>query len=135
MITNQEKDYQEWFKKAEEDELSIRAILKEGGAPSTACFLSQQLAEKYLKGFLVFHNKEFRKVHDLLELERLVMEVEPKIKEYEKELDLLNTYYFETRYPGNYPEFTLAEAEQSFEAAKGIKDFILKKINNIINIC
>jgi len=37
----------EWIKKAGEDELSINAIIKnEGGAPSTACFLSQQAAEK-----------------------------------------------------------------------------------------
>jgi len=49
----------EWFAKAEEDALSIRAILKEGGASSTACFLSQQLAEKYLKGLLVFLKTPF----------------------------------------------------------------------------
>ncbi|MEK6645737.1 MAG: HEPN domain-containing protein [Candidatus Firestonebacteria bacterium] len=53
--------YQEWFVKAEEDELSINAILTEKGAPSTACFLAQQMAEKYIKGFLVFHKKEFPK--------------------------------------------------------------------------
>lgn len=55
----------EWFEKAADDELSIRAILREG-APSTACFLSQQMAEKYLKGMLVFHGRFSPKVHDLL---------------------------------------------------------------------
>ncbi len=61
----------EWFAKADDDEKSIRAILKEGGAPSTACFLSQQIAEKYLKGLLVFLGKSFPKIHDLLGLETL----------------------------------------------------------------
>jgi HEPN domain-containing protein len=61
----------EWYRKAEDDLLSVRAILKEG-APSTACFLSQQIAEKYLKGHLVFLAAPFPKVHDLLELETLL---------------------------------------------------------------
>lgn len=33
-MQNNQEIYREWFKKAEEDELSIKAILKEGGAPS-----------------------------------------------------------------------------------------------------
>ncbi len=57
------KNYVKWFEKAEEDELSGRAVLKEG-APSTGCFLAQQMAEKYMKGLLVFHHKDFLKVHD-----------------------------------------------------------------------
>lgn len=54
MQHKRERDYFEWLKKAEEDELSIGAILKEnGGAPSTACFLAQQMAEKCLKSLLI----------------------------------------------------------------------------------
>lgn len=128
MKDNLKKDYQEWFKKAEEDELSINAILKEGGAPSTACFLSQQMAEKYLKGLLVFYNKEFSKVHDLLELESLILTIDQEIKNYEEELDSLSTYYIETRYPGDYPEFTWDEAKKGFAAALKIKEFVLAKI-------
>ncbi len=129
MLTEQERDYQEWFKKAEEDLISNRAVLKEG-SPSTACFLSQQIVEKYLKGLLIFHNIEFPKVHDLLELEGLLLMVEPEIENYKKDLDLLSTYYFETRYPGEYPEFTPQEAQAAFEAASKIKEFVLKKVNN-----
>lgn len=55
----------EWFEKAEEDALSLRAVLKEG-APITACFLAQQMAEKYLKGLLAAHHVEFPKVHNLV---------------------------------------------------------------------
>ncbi|MBI2459091.1 MAG: HEPN domain-containing protein [Parcubacteria group bacterium] len=40
-----------WVRKARDDELNIRSILKHrDGAPSGVCFLSQQMAEKYLKG-------------------------------------------------------------------------------------
>ena len=115
-----------WWEKAGEDELSTRAVLKEG-APSTGCFLSQQMAEKLLKGLLVFHGKEFLKVHDLLELETLLLEVEPSIQELHDDLKLLNRYYSETRYPGDYPEFDVVECRGAFEAALRIKEFVFSR--------
>ena len=125
-ITN----YLDWLSKANEDELSIVAIFKGGGAFSTVCFLAQQMAEKYLKGLIIFNNTSFSKVHDLLELETILLTIEPEIVQYERDLDLLNSYYIETRYPGDYPEFTLKEAQESFEAAKRIKEFALSKTGN-----
>lgn len=74
MASKNQSNFREWFQKAEEDELSIQAILKENGAPSTACFLAQQMAEKYLKGLLVFYEQPFRKIHDLLKLESLLLD-------------------------------------------------------------
>ena len=44
MRKNNRKLFMEWFQKGDEDEKSIGAILKNGGASSTACFLSQQMA-------------------------------------------------------------------------------------------
>lgn len=131
MLNNIEKNYLNWFKKAEEDEISINSILKEGGAFSTACFLSQQMAEKYLKGLLVYHGKDFPKIHDLIGIEELLLGVEPKVKKYENELDLLNRYYIETRYPGDYPEFFLNEANAAFKAVLRIKKFVLGKIKKV----
>jgi len=131
MQDNKEILYQEWFKKAEEDELSIRALLEEGGgAPSTICFLAQQMSEKYLKGLLVFRVQIFRKIHDLLDLETLLQSVDPDIIDIHAELTLLNRYYIETRYPGDYPEFSQKEAEEAFAAASRIKEFALKKTNS-----
>ncbi|MBI5912961.1 HEPN domain-containing protein [Candidatus Azambacteria bacterium] len=129
MAMNNETKHHELFKKAQEDELSIGAILRdERGAPSTACFLSQQMAEKYLKGMLVFYDKRFPKIHDLLKLEDLLLHYEKEIKNYEDDLVLLNRYYVETRYTGDYPEFTFQEARKAYEAAKKIKEFVLGKI-------
>ncbi len=124
-----EKISAEWFRKAEDDEKSIRAILKENGAPSTACFLSQQLAEKYLKGLLVFFGRPFPKVHDLLQLETLLLGSEPEIKTLHEHLIVLNRYYIETRYPGDYQQFDLSEAQTAFDAALQVKQHILQKTN------
>ncbi len=123
------KNYERWFEKAEEDKIAAGTMLREKISPSNICFHSQQMVEKYLKGLLVYYKKKFRKVHDLLELEKNLLSVAPDIKEYEKDLDLLSQYYIETRYPGEYPEFTLDEAKQAFEAAKRIKKFVLEKMN------
>lgn len=129
MPVSSETGHLEWIDKAMEDELSTQAILK-GGAPSTACFLSQQIAEKCLKALLVFHKKSFPKVHDLLELETLLLEPEPDIRFVHRDLALLNRYYIETRYPGDYPEFSPAEGHAAFEAALRVKKFVLEKVES-----
>lgn len=128
MANDPETNYLNWLGKAEEDELSIQAILKGGGAFSTACFLSQQMTEKYLKGFLVFSGRSFPKIHDLLELETLLLENLPDVVSLHEELKHLNRYYIETRYPGDYPEITSDEAQKALGAAQRIKDFVLQAI-------
>ena len=128
MQNNTEKDYKAWFKKAEEDELSAKAVLKDG-APSTGCFLSQQMAEKYLKGLLIFHKEEFAKIHDLLDLETLLLPIVPEIEELLGDLKLLNRYYVETRYPGDYPEFSLDECKEAYQSALRVKEFVLAIID------
>lgn len=123
-----ENNYLNWFKKAEEDEFAGKEILKSGVFFAPACFHFQQMTEKYLKGLLIYHGKDFPKVHDLIEIEELLLNVEPKIKEHENELALLNRFYIETRYPGDYSEFTLAETNEALEAADKLKQFVLGKI-------
>ena len=128
MPTNTEELCREWFIKAQDDELSAKAILRgRDGAPSTVCFLSQQIAEKYLKGLLIFHGGTFPKIHDLLELKELLLEKGADINQLHKEAKTLNRYYIDARYPGDYPEFSWQDAEEAFEAAKKIRDFVLKK--------
>lgn len=119
----------EWIDKAEDDELSIKAILKERGAPSTVCFLSQQMGEKYLKAFLVFNQKSFPKIHHLDRLLELCIEIDGNFKELKEEIILLSDYYIETRYPGGWTEmWSWKEAREAFDGALRIKKFVLDKI-------
>lgn len=128
MRNNPENNYKEWLKKAEDDELNAKSILKHrDGAPSGVCFLSQQMAEKHLKTLLVYNKKNFPKVHDLFKLETLVLKIYKDIKNLNEEIKILNRYYTETRYPGDFPEFSWKDAEEAFEAAKNIKKFVLEK--------
>jgi HEPN domain-containing protein len=119
--------YEAWFRKALEDELSTKAVL-DNGAPSTGCFLAQQMAEKYLKGLMVYLDQDFPKVHDLLGLGSLLLKQIHDVSTIHHDLQVLNRYYIETRYPGDYPEFTLEECQEAFKAALRVKDFVIKKV-------
>ena len=122
--------HKEWIEKAVDDELNAQSILTHrDGAPSGVCFLSQQIAEKYLKALLVFHQKPFLKVHDLLDLETRLLEIEPEIKILHQELVSLNRYYIETRYPGDYPDFSWRDADEAFKSASNIANFVKQRIH------
>lgn len=126
---NQNNLYQEWFKNAEEDNKAIVRLLDDEYGPfSVVCFHAQQMAEKYLKGFLVYSNKEFPKVHQLEKLLQLCKNIDSTFKELDEESILLSEFYIETRYPGDWPEFFLSEAKKAYQAALKIKDFILERI-------
>jgi len=123
MKNNLPRHVQEWFDRAGDDELSIRALLKgEDGAPGTVCFLSQQMAEKHLKGLIAHTGQPFMKVHDLVELASVALkhlgQDNPELLDH---TNFLNRFYIETRYPGDYPEFTWEDARQAFSAAEAIK--------------
>lgn len=121
----------EWVRKAADDELSAKDILTDReGAPGTVCFLSQQIAEKYLKGFLVFRGKDFPKVHQLDQLVRLCSKVDVTFMNLMDGAKFLTEFYVTTRYPGDYPEFTWDIAEQAFEAAIKVKRFVSEKIKS-----
>lgn len=121
----------EWILKAKDDELSVKDILNDKeGAPSTVCFLSQQMAEKYLKAYLVFCGEKFPKIHDLDRLVRLCQQTESSFETINMEAKYLSDFYISTRYPGDYPQFNFKEAEKAFRAALKIKETVLKRMKN-----
>ncbi len=120
---------EEWFARAGEDELSARSMLEDRrGAPGTICFLSQQMAEKYLKGYLVYRRKRFPKIHQLDRLVKMCQELDADFKEIKEEAALLSAFYVTARYPGDYPQFTFEDADRAFESACRVKDCVFKKI-------
>lgn len=124
---------EEWVKKASDDELSCKAILDDkDGAPSSVCFMSQQMAEKYFKAYLVFKNNSFPKIHDLKKLVYLCKEIDPEFTDLNKEAVELTQFYVETRYPAEYPEgISWDMAEEAFKMAERVKGFVKEKILNL----
>ena len=121
--------YLEWFGKGDDDELNAASILKHrDGTPNGVCFFAQQIAEKYLKGLLVYKNIEFPKTHDLVQLVTLLLPAYPEASSLSGEADLLSRYYVKVRYPDDSPERTWEEAEKVFASATSIKNFVISKI-------
>jgi HEPN domain-containing protein len=86
------------------------------------------MAEKYLKALLVFHERAFPKVHDLLDLSTRLLDIETEVSQILEDLVILNRYYIETRYPGDYPEFIWSDAEEALASARRVKLFVVSKI-------
>lgn len=125
---NNNTDWQEWLVKAHEDEVAGERILKDGWPFAPACFHFQQMAEKLLKGLLILSGKEFPKTHDLTVLATITESELPQVENLKENLKLLNRYYIETRYPGDYPEFTLKDAQEALNAVLKVKEFVEENI-------
>jgi HEPN domain-containing protein len=112
----------EWIRKAESD-FKTAAHLSESSpdlAEGTA-FHSQQAAEKYLKAFLVWHQIEFPKTHDIEALLKLAGKTDDKIPEILREAVILTPYGVDYRYPGEYPEVSRSDAERAFRLADHVR--------------
>jgi len=119
----------EWFKKGDNDILNVENNLKAEVYPAdTVCFHCHQAAEKYLKGFLSFHNKPVEKTHNLLFLHQMCLNICHEFNTIREELLNLNNYSASIRYPDFRHEITKEEAEEAYKQALIVRSFILNKI-------
>ena len=105
-----------------------KLALQEKGQTNQICFHTQQVAEKYLKGFLVYSGEKFEKVHQLRYLLQLCAKIDASFEELREDVIYLMRFYIETRYPGEFPDFSSAEAQKAYEAARRVKNFVLQEI-------
>lgn len=124
----------EWLKRADDDEINVRAIMKNrDGTPAQVCFLSQQIAEKYFKALLLQSTEDYPKIHGLPQFINLLNVEVPGISDALKdEALLLDPFYIGTRYVADIPleSFTWEIAEEAFAAARRIKEFVLAKLES-----
>ncbi|MFM2167486.1 MAG: hypothetical protein RIS79_1857 [Verrucomicrobiota bacterium] len=111
----------EWIKKAESDWLVAVSLTRRRKIPvhDHACFHFQQSAEKYLKARLEEANLHFPKTHDLEELVRLCLGIEPLWSSLLSAGKRLTKFGVRFRYPGS--EATAAEMKTSHQDAKAIR--------------
>jgi len=119
-----------WIKRANNDLKTAKDELNtENPATDTVCFHAQQCVEKYLKAYLVFHQKHFKKTHNISKLIDLCKERDP---DFEKVslfgADKLTSYAVETRYVDEEFYFpSVDEAEEAIDIAEKAKGFISGK--------
>ena len=123
------KLYLEWFEKGEHDLDSALVLFENNGYADTICFLCQQAAEKYLKGYLQYNKSEPPKIHSLPALLRLCAQFNKDLLGFIDEVKRLDKYYIDTRYPlGSPVEYSKEEAKDAIDSARGIVDLILKSV-------
>lgn len=101
----------EWFDKAEGDwKVAQREMQAPDPVWNVVCFLAEQCAEKYLKGFLEEHNIAFQKIHDLVVLLNASPGLLPALAPLKSQLAYLSTFGIAARYPGVQADQYAAES-------------------------
>jgi len=121
-------EVRKWLIKADEDLKVAKNEIETNDPPTGAiCFHSQQCVEKYLKAYLIYHNKSFRKTHDIAEILELCIELDPEFRELEKiNAHELTIYATELRYPEFFYIPPVEEAKEAIKLQKMLKILFLR---------
>ena len=117
---------QSWLTKAQHD-LAAAEVLSQSVVPllDTAIYHCQQAAEKSLKGYLVYCDQEFERIHDVEALIRAASSYEAMFSVHAEAGRLLTPYSRIFRYPGFAIEPSEDQFDQAYAAATAIYDFVL----------
>lgn len=122
----------EWMHKAEHDiGMALLALENRPEYTDSICFHCQQAAEKYLKAYLVHLDVRFERKHNLGYLLDLISEKQPAPDELYDMAEKLEDYAVEIRYPDDWVEIPLEEAQEAFDLTLKIKEYILNRINEV----
>jgi HEPN domain-containing protein len=129
-----------WVFFANQDMVAAKALIEyveSTGAEITGeiAFLCQQAIEKFLKGYLVEHGKEPRKIHDLLALYSEVKSISDWNLD-EKLLEKISDLYTVIRYPRNISLITdgrlptMENARSYWELAKKVEGIFTELVGS-----
>jgi HEPN domain-containing protein len=110
-----------WFRFAEED-VAAASDLVERRRWRQACYLAQQAAEKALKALLVERDTEPPRTHALNALRALLPEERTAAKL--GDLSELGGWATASRYPGDWPEATEADAGRAVSDARAVLEAV-----------
>jgi len=126
MTDAQSQLVQNWLIKAQHDLASAR-VLAASNPPllDTAIYHCQQAAEKVVKGYLVYCDQEFGRVHDIEVLIRIAMScVETFVDWIDVGIEL-TPYARVYRYPGSAADPSREQFDRAVTAAEGLYGFVL----------
>lgn len=127
-----ETNFREWILKAENDWRAVKILFESKNPPhDVLVFHCQQLAEKYLKAFLVKNFFSVKKTHDLLNLLTEAEKFEPALNMLRKDFNELNDYSIVPRYPDEFREYSEAEVDKAIASSKRIRHFFRKELKMI----
>lgn len=132
-MNQEKKEYiNNWLFRARED-IAVMQYLEKAGVgnyTSTICFHAQQAVEKYLKAFLILHDIDFPRTHDV---DYLLLECR-KIDRSNFKFDFksLTEFGVSLRYPDDFYIPGLNETKEYLEIALEVKETVEKKLKPYI---
>ena len=125
---------QEWLRKAESDIAAVRILVAEDlDDYEVAAFHAQQAVEKFIKAYLVRHQVEFAKTHDIKALRSLVASVDQVLAAGLAEADDLTPYAVDYRYPGDADDVSQADAEKTLRLVEPARERILHALHDSLS--
>ena len=129
MKSNKPALAKEWLEKGKHDFEMAQLLYKEQGYTDTIAFLIHQAVEKYLKGFLIYHGWQLKKIHDLEALLSEAIKIEPSFENFIPACRKITEYYIESRYPLGFPvDYSREEIKESLDVARKI----ITKVQEIV---
>lgn len=126
--------HERWFAKARSDLLLAQQALEVNNQEvfDAAIYHTQQCAEKALKGFLVFHEQQVVKTHDLDHLLFLCFKIDDEFAALYVAVGMLNPFAVELRYPDEETESDLKPSRENLReainVAQDLFSFVQEKI-------
>lgn len=124
------QEHEPWLRIAREDLLAAKGLLRLE-LFSSVTFHCQQVAEKSLKGYLVFQKQTILRTHDLIKLIELCVKIGKAFDKVKDEAALLNPFSTKFRYPSEYDIPNFADAKIAIKQAQSIMTFVTKKIKEL----
>jgi HEPN domain-containing protein len=122
---DQSRQVRQWIEKADHDLLNAEHTLTlvDDCPFDTVCFHAQQCVEKYLKGWLAFRGIDVPRSHDLVVLLNLAMPTGLRAI-HTQDIQPLNRYTIEARYPGDWDPIDRSEAERAVTVARRVREIV-----------
>lgn len=124
--------HEQWLDRAWDD-LQFARVGMEEGFHAQVCFLSQQVIEKCLKGYLISLDRLYPRTHKLIDLWSLCESTLEELRSLAGILRIIDEYYVPTRYPDAVPGMgavspTEDQAREALETAERVYSVVRKVI-------
>jgi len=113
-----------------DDDLRAAGFELTAQPPLTAdiVFHAQQAVEKAIKGFLSWHDRAFRKTHNLVELGEAASAMDRSLEPLLRKAAPLTEYAWRFRYPGDYDPPDVDEAQTALAVARDVFESLLSRL-------
>ncbi|MFH1362521.1 MAG: HEPN domain-containing protein [bacterium] len=122
----------DWLKKADSDFGFAQVAFNDyDDFYSQMCLLCHDAVEKYLKAYLVYKKRKYKRIHDLVTLLEdcaIVSNSPEEFKDFDQRCRILNNYYTPLKYPSHFPFAKKKQAKEAIEIAKDMGNFIKDEI-------